>query len=45
MNALVWSAAVVAVAFIVADVLKDRRRERRIDRECAEFVQTLDQPW
>ena len=45
MNILIWSAAAVVVAIVAADVLKDWRRERLMDRECAEFVKTLDQPW
>ena len=45
MNILIWSAAAVVVAVIAADVLRDRRRERLIDQECAEFAKTLDQPW
>ena len=42
---IIWSVAAIALFFVAADVLKDRRRERRIDQECAEFVKILDKPW
>ncbi len=41
----IWSAAAAVVTVIAADVLRDRRRERLIDRKCAEFAKTLEESW
>ena len=45
MSALLWSASAAAALLVAADVLRDRARQRREDRICAEFVSGLDQPW
>ena len=43
MSTLIWLAfAAIAAALVAADVLKDRARQRREDREWTELVRTLE---
>ena len=46
MNALLWLPAVIVALLIAVDVLRDRARQRRDDREWSKLRQLLEEdPW